>query len=489
VRTSEQQVSAAASTASTARPVRWVPTLDQVWVFVALTLPTIAGLMGMATTDLAYHIRVGNLILAHGIPHVDSFTFTAAGRPWLDQQWGTQVVLATAYRMGAWQALALLRATLMLATFAPVFLACRARGASKRSASILTMTAFIVSLGNLGMRPQMLALPLFTTTVWLVLDRRRHPRRLWIVPLMAVAWSNLHGSFVLAPALLGLASIEDLARDRPSLRTTAGAACVTLVATLVNPFGLGAWGYALEIASSPTIRTAVQEWGPTTFGSLTGVIFFLSVGAVAVVLARRKDAVPRFDLMWLGVFFGLALPAVRGVIWWALVAPPIVAGLIAEEYRPARERGDRAALNITVMASMLALFGLLLPWRSSVDPWTGTPPQLIAAPQHLVEATAHAIPSRGRVFVSQPWGSWFEFAVPTDPVFVDSRIEIFPNRVWNDYVDVMTGREGWQGILDRWHVDAVVLQAEDTTLGSLIAKDPGWRLVYRDELGSVFVRA
>jgi hypothetical protein len=34
-----------------------------------------------------------------------------------------------------------------------------------------------------------------------------------------------------------------------------------------------------------------------------------------------------------------------------------------------------------------------------------------------------------------------------------------------------------------------VLQAEDTTLGSLIAKDPGWRLVYRDELGSVFVRA
>jgi hypothetical protein len=138
---------------------------------------------------------------------------------------------------------------------------------------------------------------------------------------------------------------------------------------------------------------------------------------------------------------------------------------------------------------MLALFGLLLPWRSSVDPRTGTPPQLIDAPQRLVEATAHAIPSRGRVFVSQPWGSWFEFAVPTDPVFVDSRIEIFPNRVWNDYVDVMTGREGWQGILDRWHVDAVVLQAEDTTLGSLIAKDPGWRLVYRDELGSVFVRA
>jgi len=485
VRSSERPVSVAV----TAPAIRWIPAIDQVWVLAALGLPIIAGLMGMTTIDLAYHVRVGNMILTDGIPRVDTLTLTAAGRPWLDQQWGAQVVLAAGWRIAGWRGLALFHAALMLATFAPVLLACRARGASERTASVLTLAAFVVSMSNLGMRPQMLALPLFTTTVWLVLDRREHPRRLWLVPLMASPWSNLHGSFVLAPALLGLALVEDLRRRDPSTRATAAVTAATLLATLANPFGPGAWRYALEIASSPTIRTTVQEWAPTSLRSLTGILFFASAGAVALLLARRRRPAPWIDLLWLAVFFVMALPALRGVVWWALVAPPIVAGLLVPTERPVRARIDRPRMNVVVLGSLLTVLLLVLPWRTQPDERTGAPPQLIDAPQRLVDATARSVPPGGRLFVSQPWGSWFELTLPDRPVFVDSRIEIFPERVWTEYAAVMDGREGWQSILDRWRVDAVVLQEEDSTLRSLISDDPGWRLAFRDRMGSVFVRA
>jgi hypothetical protein len=351
------------------------------------------------------------------------------------------------------------------------------------------MVAFVVSIGNLGMRPQMAALPLFTGTVWLVLDRQRHPARLWVVPLMAVAWSNLHGSFVLAPVVLILALTEDLRRHVPWIRTTAAVTAVTILATLVNPFGVGAWRYAFTIAGSPTIRTMVMEWAPTSVRNISGVLFFASAAAVGVFLARRREPVPWPDLMWLGVFFLFALPALRGVAWWALAAPPVVAGLLLPGDRSVGSRNERNPINLIVVASMIALFGLMLPWHSQHDPQSGTSPLLVDAPDHLVQATAGSIPVGGRVFVSQAWASWFEFALPNRPLFVDSRIEIFPDRVWKDYLDVMAGQEGWQGILDRWHVEAVVLRAEDTTLGSIIAKDPGWRLAYRDDLGFVFIRA
>ena len=477
--------------AAVAAPSVWrIPKIDQVWVFVALALPVIAGLMRMTTIDLAYHIRVGNLILSHGIPKVDAFTFTVAGRPWLDQQWGAQVVLAGAYRIGGWPALALLRAALMLLTFAPIWLACRARGASGRAASLLTIAAFVMCTSNLGMRPQMLALPLFTTSLWLIVDRHAHPRRLWLVPAMTVAWANLHGSFVLAPALLSLVVIEDVWRQDPIIRSTAAVAVATLLATVMNPFGVGAWRYAIDIATSPTIRTTLQEWAPTTLRGFTGCLFFASAAAVAVLLARRKEPTPWVDLLWLGSFALLALPALRGVVWWALVAPPIVAGLLPRADVSGLVRADdRGPLNVIVVASLLALFGFMLPWHSQPNPLTGAAPQLIDAPEHLVEATAMAIPVEGHVFVTEAWGSWFEFALPDRPVFVDPRIEIFPDRIWNDYDDVMSGREGWQEVLDRWHVDAVVLRATDTTLRPLIAKDAGWRLAYEDDLGSVFVRA
>ena len=232
-----------------------------------------------------------------------------------------------------------------------------------------------------------------------------------------------------------------------------------------------------------------MEWAPTSVRNISGVLFFASAAAVAVFLARRREPVPWPELMWLGVFFLFALPALRGVAWWALAAPPVVAGLLLPGDRSAGARNERNPINLIVVASMIALFGLMLPWHSQPDPQSGTSPLLVDAPDHLVQATAGSIPVGGHVFVSQAWASWFEFALPDRPVFVDSRIEIFPDRVWKDYIDVMAGQEGWQSILDRWHVDAVVLRAEDTTLASIIAKDPGWRLAYRDDLGFVFIRA
>jgi len=99
------------------------------------------------------------------------------------------------------------------------------------------------------------------------------------------------------------------------------------------------------------------------------------------------------------------------------------------------------------------------------------------------------LPPGARLFVSQPIASWFEFAWPSAPVFVDSRIELFPDGIWADYDAVMAGREGWQGILDRWRVDAVVLMPGDTALASALSRDPGWRLAYRDGEGSVYVRS
>ena len=57
---------------------------------------------------------------------------------------------------------------------------------------------------------------LFAITVWLVFNRRRHPTRLWWIPPIVAVWANVHGSFFLAPVLLGLAWLEDSSAVPPS---------------------------------------------------------------------------------------------------------------------------------------------------------------------------------------------------------------------------------------------------------------------------------
>ena len=67
--------------------------LPRFWAFLAVALPVVAALVAsLSTVDLTYQLRAGAEILASSsIPRVDSWTYTVAGQPWFDQQWGAQV--------------------------------------------------------------------------------------------------------------------------------------------------------------------------------------------------------------------------------------------------------------------------------------------------------------------------------------------------------------------------------------------------------------
>jgi hypothetical protein len=471
---------------------RFALTMDQVWAAaVVLVAVGVTLALRIGVVDLAYHIRAGESVLVSGhAPAVDAFTFSVAGRAWLDQQWGAQAIVALVYRAGGWAAVALAHAALIGATFWFLWRACLARGASVRTCSALTMCGFLVSFFNMGMRPQALAYPLFTATLWILASRRTHPRCLWALPVLVAVWANIHGSFALAPVLIGLAWLEDRHDGAGTANTTAAVGAVATLATLVGPYGIGAWRYAIGITTNSRILGQILEWEPTSVRTVDGALFFLSVIAIVVFLARRGTQTGWLPLIWLGTFFLLALPAARGEVWWAFVFPVVVAGLAGHEERPSEsDRRGNPTLNLTIVLA-LAMFVILgLPWfRSGVDPSSGSSRLLSFAPQGLVDATRRDASPTARLFVSQAFASWFEFASPSNPVFVDSRIELFPDRIWDDYLDVMRGRDGWQTILDRWDVDAVILQVEDTAISSLLATDPGWRLTYHDDLGRVFVR-
>ena len=79
-----------------------------------VSLPALAFLLccsPLADFDVWWHLRTGQLTLETGaVPRVDLFTYTNAGRPWIDVYWLYQVGLAIVYRAGGASALVLLKA-------------------------------------------------------------------------------------------------------------------------------------------------------------------------------------------------------------------------------------------------------------------------------------------------------------------------------------------------------------------------------------------
>ena len=245
------------------------------------------------------------------------------------------------------------------------------------------------------MRPQTMAYPLFTGMLWILADRRVHPRRLWILPIVMVIWANVHGSFPLGLVLIGFSWAEDR-RDHAATRNTLLAVGVIgLLATAVGPYGFGVWRYAIGLSTNERILGHVEEWAATTVRSPDGAIFFFSALAIVVYLARRGTKTDWLTLAWLGSFFLLGLSAARGEVWWGLVFPVTMAGLIVEKpISPEDERGS-LVMNLLMVSALMAFVVVLSPgFRDRIDPSSGATSLVSYAPQRMVDAVHRVAPRR-----------------------------------------------------------------------------------------------
>ncbi len=507
-------------TATMAAPGRFPRlTFPQLWVTLAVLLPILAALLAsMSTVDLAYHVRAGELFLDQGaVLRTDPFAFTTAGAPWLDQQWGAQVLLALGFRAGGWAFLALLRAVLVALTIGLVLIACRRQGAGLRVAAWLTIGAFVMAAAAMGLRPQLFGMVLFAAILAILAGRTSRPRAIWLIPLLVIPWASLHGSFIFVPVAVGVAWLEDVLAGRPGAHRLLAVALVSAVTTLLNPFGLGVWSYAIGLTANPTIRRLITEWQPTAPLSASGFLLYGSMFVFgAIIVTRLRVGMTGMKgggsqtatwrrigpaLLWLVFLAVVAASAERGIAWWALAAPIAVAGILGRTAsvdaggptdtniaRPIR-REPASALNGAIVA-ILALAGVaLLPiWRGGSG-IAGPAGLLIDAPAGITAALAGRVGPADRIWNAQQWGSWFEFALPGVPIAVDSRIEVIPTAAWEDHLALSHGSANWQAVLDRWGVTVVVAsRVEQAALIPLLRASPAWTVIHEDADGIVFVR-
>jgi hypothetical protein len=261
---------------------------------------------------------------------------------------------------------------------------------------------------------------------------------------------------------------------------------LTVLATLLNPRGLGVLSYVRNLLGSNAVTKLVEEWAPPTIRDPggNGLIFFLFLIGAAVVLIYARTRPDLTDMLLFGAFLWLALGATRNIVWFGFIATPLVAAQAATllPTPPARRHPGSPALNAMLIGMLSLLLLIALPW---IKPAL-LPPSFGAllsedTPVAAVEVMRNE-PQRPRhLFHTEGFGSYLMWAAPEQPVFIDTRIELYPYEQWVDYINLGQANNVAQ-LLQKYDIDGLLLNKKrQAALVEAVRSDSAWQIRYEDE--------
>jgi hypothetical protein len=93
-----------------------------------------------------------------------------------------------------------------------------------------------------------------------------------------------------------------------------------------------------------------------------------------------------------------------------------------------------------------------------------------------------------RVFNSYDWGGYLiDNLYPDGRVFIDGRADVYGPGLVRDYVAIAMAKPGWQDLLDRYQVDAVLMPPR-TRLSVALRQDTRWQEVVMNHDEDLFLK-
>jgi hypothetical protein len=434
--------------------------------------------------DVWWRIRYGHLLLQSGIPAGDPFSYTMPSFQFVSHAWSTDITIAFILQKLGWGFVAGLFAGIALLTLGLVTFRLRKRWAG----SILLVVLYVTFTTVYGVRAQVVGWLLFAVLLnMLITPPAKWSSLRWLLIPYALLWANLHGSFILAPVLIGLRGVFEDGRQRWA---TIGIAVLGFGASIINPYGAGLWREVWLTNSDPHLRSFISEWAPiwTKEPLVVPVLLLIIIPAAALaILTKNKFAV---TVLFLTAAMGAW--SVRHIPLAALTAALIISHTLGSaQARSAIKtlKSDRQLRTVFIGLIAIAIGALGAPFLPKNDPEDPAGKYPVEAVEWIKDERPNTI-----LFNHYNWGGYLIAARPEQRVFIDGRMPSWRHHAPEGELD--WAADEWQKV-DRGDTEAFFKLQQQFHISTLLwpnkAKSPlltklqeaGWKVVYTDSTAVV----
>jgi tetratricopeptide (TPR) repeat protein len=491
---------------------------------IALAYAFVAGLRTVSDYDLGWQLATGRWVAQHHhVPLVDVFSYTAQGEPWTYPV-GAGLLFYAAYQLGGYALISWITAVACVATVALLL-----RRGSAVSAGIAIIGMPLIAARILP-RADMFSVLLFAAFLSLLWENHQTGRApLWWLPLLMLAWVNLHFGFagglglVLAYVFTELLEMVFAGERRHAamqrLRRASGWLTATVLVTLLNPWGWGIYrALVLQERANAQQQFWIAEWtgvrlnwtSATTalsLGGTKGALFLLlAIAVVAGVLALLQRQLAAAILL-----LGATYPPVRYVRMGAVFACVVVViggpvlsaamGRVGSWIRSARIRSLAAVAAVVMLAALAFARSVdLVTNRYYFDVVTDSATSGAGLSWWFPERAAEFIEREnlpGEIFNNYNAGGYLIWRLgPLRRVYIDGRDTLYGAARGQQYRQLTKTPPDsalWEQEASRYNINTTLLSvARYDGIQFVRLKDfcnsRVWRPVYLDEVAAVFVR-
>ena len=444
--------------------------------------------------DLGWHLAAGDLIRAQGkVPFHDSWSFTAAGKQWLNLSWLWDVFASALFQYAHFSGVALFVIACGGAIAGYLASLCLRNGASASAVCIAVLSACLLYPAFAAFPNIYLAAsPNVATMLFSVIfygECLKPSRRLFWLPAMMLLWANLHGGFLLGLFIVGFfCGLALLKRDWAHAKIYALVGCGCFLATFINPLGLHIYeGVTATLGNF--VQAQITEWLPyyrniTLPGSIPGMLYILAFAGLEL---RGKSSCPLEArlLSWLFLFLGFY--QFRYLAFFFLFSAVPLA-LHIDRLLP------KQFLNELEIRKSLLAAGLI---GACALPFTFVHMKpAFALPEMISQADADYLKahfSKSRLLNHWNVGGLLIFRTGGQvPVFVDGRAATaYPDDLLRDYfglVDWEIDEAAWDHVIAKYRIDAVLWVKAHQQLRRFLVEKRGWKEQYSGDYESVYVK-
>jgi hypothetical protein len=444
------------ATPSPSLPVSQSPSLFFLALWLLLLL---AGRTAMLNDPGTFwHVAAGGKMLATGqLIRTDSFSFTMAGRPWIDDQWLAEIGMAAIHRVAGWGGLLLLTATLLAGFFAWITARLLRGGLHFLPAVLLLAVTMTACSPQFHVRPLIVTMILLGATFALLVDVEsgaRRFRRLWLLVPLFIFWTNIHGGVLAGLGTVTLWLVGSCVTDHSLKRIvkTLILLAALAVTTLCNPYGIHLPWEWWETLTMP-LPSLIVEHGRLNLlepiGMASEALLAVYLTVLFGVFPKRPRVVWLLPLVW----FVLAMLRLRNAPLFAITAAIAIIDMLPHSrvgawlarrdlfFAPRPPAGWRAIVLPTVFVAVavaVQLAGVRMPligrdWAEF--PTTRWPMELLPELDAVAAEAKSAKPDAAsrRIFNDMNFGGFLIFFEPDLRVFIDDRCSVYGGRFLSDY--------------------------------------------------------